>query len=67
MAGHRNGVQQRTYKINKQALFVNCDNHSLNLVGVHAARQDTEMVSFFLRPLTHCTISFPVLRSVGKS
>ena len=37
MAGRRNGVQQRIYEKNKQAVFVNCDNHSLNLVGVHAA------------------------------
>ena len=37
MAEHRNRVQQRIYKKNKQAVFVNCDNHSLNLVGVHAA------------------------------
>ena len=37
MAGHRNGVQQRIYEKNKQAVFVNCDNHSLNLLGVHAA------------------------------
>ena len=28
-------------------MFVNCDNHSLNLVSVHVTRQDTEMVSFF--------------------
>ena len=28
-------------------MFVSCDNHSLHLVGVYAARQDTEMVSFF--------------------
>ena len=28
-------------------MFVNCDNHSLRPVGVYAARQDTEMVSFF--------------------
>ena len=47
MVGHRNGVQQRIYEKNKQAVFVNCENHSLNVVGVHAARQDTEMVSFF--------------------
>ena len=47
MAGHRNGVQQRIYKKNKQAVLFNCDNHSLNLVGIHANRQDTEMVPFF--------------------
>ena len=32
---------------NKQAVLVNCGNHSLNLVNVHVARKDTEMVSFF--------------------
>ena len=41
-------VEQRIYKKKKKlAAFVNCDNHSLNLVGIHAARQDTGMVSFF--------------------
>ena len=29
MARHRNGVQQRIYEKNKQAVFVNYDNHSL--------------------------------------
>ena len=47
MAEHRNGVQQRIYEKDKQAVFVNCDNHSLNLMGIHAAKQNTEMVSFF--------------------
>ena len=47
MPGYRSGVQQRINKKNKLALFVKCDNHSLNLVGVLAARKDIEMVSFF--------------------
>ena len=47
MAGYRNGVQQRIYEKNKQAVFVNCDNQSLNLMGVHAVGQDRKMVSFF--------------------
>ena len=47
MAGHRNSVQQRIYEKKKQAVFVNCDNYLLNLLGVHAARQNREMVSFF--------------------
>ena len=66
MAGHWNSVQQRIYKKNKQAVFVNCDNHSLNLVGVHAARQGTEMVSFF-ETINSLYNFFPVLRSFGKS
>ena len=47
MTGHRSGVQQRICEKNNLALFLNCDNHSLNLVGVHAAKQDTVMVTFF--------------------
>ena len=47
MAGHRSGVNQRISEKNNLAVFVNCDNHSLNLVGVHAAKQDTMMVTFF--------------------
>ncbi|XP_053101887.1 52 kDa repressor of the inhibitor of the protein kinase-like [Hemicordylus capensis] len=47
MAGHRSGVAQRIREQNKLAVFVNCDNHSLNLVGVHAAKEDVEMESFF--------------------
>ena len=34
-------------------------------MGVHASRHDTKMVSF-LGTLTHCTISFHVLRRLGK-
>uniref|UniRef100_A0A0L8IEX9 Uncharacterized protein n=1 Tax=Octopus bimaculoides TaxID=37653 RepID=A0A0L8IEX9_OCTBM len=41
MAGHRSGVQQRFNEKNKLTLFVNCDIHSLNLVGLHAAKHDS--------------------------
>ncbi|XP_053158016.1 uncharacterized protein LOC128347425 isoform X2 [Hemicordylus capensis] len=47
MAGHSSGVYQSLSEKNNLAVFVNCDNHSLNLVGVHAAKQDTMMVIFF--------------------
>ncbi|XP_072135882.1 zinc finger MYM-type protein 1-like [Mobula birostris] len=47
MAGHRSGVHQRISEKNNLAVFVNCDNHSLNLVGVHAAKQDTIVVTVF--------------------
>ena len=47
MAGQRSGVQLRLSERNKLAVFVNFDNHSLNLVGVHAAKQDTMMATFF--------------------
>ncbi|XP_065077070.1 52 kDa repressor of the inhibitor of the protein kinase-like [Ochlerotatus camptorhynchus] len=47
MAGHKSGVQQRIIEKNHLAVFVNCDNHSLNLIGVNAAKQDVMMVTFF--------------------
>ncbi|CAH1959437.1 unnamed protein product [Acanthoscelides obtectus] len=47
MAGHKNGVNEKLTEINRRALFVNCDNHSLNLVGVHVAKQNVTMVTFF--------------------
>lgn len=47
MAGYISGVQQRICDRNHRALFINCDNHSLNLVGVHSAKQDPLIVTFF--------------------
>ena len=47
MAGHKSGVHQRIKEKNNLAIFVNCDNHSLNLVGVHAAIEEVMMVTFF--------------------
>lgn len=47
MAGHRNGVCQRISEKNNLAMFVNCNNRSLNLVGVHAAKQDPIIITFF--------------------
>lgn len=47
MAGYKSGVSQRIKEKNDLAMFVNCDNHSFNLVGVHAAKQDPLMVTFF--------------------
>jgi hypothetical protein len=47
MTGHTSGLQQRICARNHIALFVNCDNHSLNLAGVHAAKQDPIVVTFF--------------------
>ena len=37
MAGRRTGVQTRINEKHHPALYVLCDSHSLNLVGVHAA------------------------------
>jgi len=40
-------VQTRIREKNPRALYVPCDSHSLNLVGVHAAHVDPVMVTFF--------------------
>ncbi|XP_066958106.1 uncharacterized protein [Macrobrachium rosenbergii] len=47
MAGNKSGVQQRTIEKNSKAVFVNCDNHSLNLAGFHAASEESDTVTFF--------------------
>ena len=41
------GVQKLISQKNPKAKFVNCDNHSLNLVGVHAASEHVFAISFF--------------------
>ena len=46
MTRHISGLQQRICARNLGALFVNCDNHSLNLAGVHSAKQDP-VITFF--------------------
>jgi len=46
MSGRRTGVQTRIRGKNPRALYVPCDSHSLNLVGVHAAHVDPVMVTF---------------------
>lgn len=47
MSGAISGVQQRICNKNSRALFLNCDNHSLNLAGLHAANQEAVVVTFF--------------------
>ncbi len=47
MTGHISGLQQRICARNPRAVFVNCDNHSLNLAGVHSAKQNALVVTFF--------------------
>ena len=46
MAGHISGLQQRICARNHRALFLNCDNHSLNIAGLHSAKQDPIVVTF---------------------
>ncbi|GBM00610.1 hypothetical protein AVEN_77406-1 [Araneus ventricosus] len=47
MAGYKTGVQKRITEKNNLVIFINCDNHSLNLVGIHSAKQDPVKVTFF--------------------
>lgn len=47
MAGHISGVQKRILDVNPKAVFVPCNNHSLNLAGVHAASVGVKSVTFF--------------------
>lgn len=47
MAGHISGVQKRILDMNPKAVFVPCNNHSLNLAGVHAVGVGTKSVTFF--------------------
>ncbi|CAG9770343.1 unnamed protein product [Ceutorhynchus assimilis] len=47
MSGRHSGVQMRIKAVNQNAQFVACTNHSLNLVGVHAASIAVDSVSFF--------------------
>jgi len=47
MSGHLTGVQKRIVGRYPRAIFVNCDNSSLNLVGVHSASQELEAMMFF--------------------
>lgn len=56
MAGHLSGVQTRILHLNPTALFINCDNHSLNLVGKHAVEQEPDMINFFR--IVDCIFNF---------
>ncbi|GBM80651.1 hypothetical protein AVEN_87030-1 [Araneus ventricosus] len=47
MPGYKTGVKKKITEKNHFAIFINCDNYSLNLVGVHSAKQDPIMVTFF--------------------
>jgi hypothetical protein len=49
MAGKYKGVQAQISSLNELARFVPCANHTLNLVGVHAAAVSPLMITFFGR------------------
>ena len=67
MAGHISGLQQRICDRNNTALFVNCDNHSLNLAGVHSAKQDPVVVTFFGTLENIYSLGIIIQQFVGKS
>ncbi|XP_013779915.1 uncharacterized protein LOC106464330 [Limulus polyphemus] len=66
MAGHRSGVHQRISEKNNLAVFVDCDNHSFSLVGVHAAKQDTMMVTFFWNHRSSLRVLLSFNTALGK-
>ena len=47
MKGKEAGLQTRIVKINPKALFVPCENHSLNLVVVDTSKSSTKALLFF--------------------
>jgi hypothetical protein len=47
MAGVHSGVQKLTSDLNPLALFIPCNNHSLSLVRVQAARVRVKALTFF--------------------
>lgn len=47
MAGLKGGVQQKIIEMNPKAVFVNCENHSLNLACVHASEVQPVVITFF--------------------
>ena len=65
MAGVRGGVQQKILEVNPKAVFVNCENHSLNLACVHTSSVHSVVVTFF-GLLEKLFIFFLHLRLVGK-
>jgi hypothetical protein len=48
MAGFHSDVQKRILDLNPLAVSVPCNNHSLNLVGVHAAHVNVEVLTFLV-------------------
>ena len=46
VSGHISGVQKLIIDKNLKSIFTNCDNHSLNLCGVHASHEEPELVTF---------------------
>ena len=64
MSGHINGLQARLMKRNPKAVFVNCDNHSLNLAALHAASVDPTIVTFF-GTVEAIYVFFPHPQAVG--
>ena len=61
----RGGVEQKILDVNPKAVFVNCENHSLNLACVHASGVHSVVVTFF-GLLEKLFIFFLHLRLVGK-
>lgn len=63
MAGVHSGVQQRILDKHSLAIFIPCNNHSLNLVGVHAAHINPHS----LGQLNGSTLFSQIDASMGRS
>ena len=66
MAGHISGLQQRICARNHRALFLNCDNHSLNLAGLHTAKQGPIVVTFFWNNQKNVYVFLNLNPTVGR-
>lgn len=60
MSGGRDGVHHRIRKKNNVILFMSCDKHTLNLVGVQAAKKFTMIIKLLLVLLV---LSFNIRKS----
>ena len=47
MSGKASGVKKLISQMNPKAKFVNCDNHSVNLVGINSASKHVFAILFF--------------------
>ena len=65
MAGVRGGVQRKILEVIPKAVFINCENHRLNLACVHTNGVHSVVVTFF-GLLDELFIFFLHLRLVGK-
>lgn len=62
MAGARSGAQKQILGVNPRAMFVNCENHTLNLACLHSCAVEPRVTTFF----SNCSRSFLFLHQDGQ-